>query len=107
MGREYISDLELFLANHLCYVWSWFIIWAVGPKLRHVWPRLVRLYFLVRIKWSFLLMYGLGWPYAAMHNFCACYSYLAKLIELKHLIIESYLHLFQCNYIVLPMYFDI
>ena len=33
-----------------------------------VWPRL---YFLVRIKWSFLLMYGLGWPYAAMNNFCA------------------------------------
>ena len=24
------------------------------------------------LKWSCLVMYGLVWPYTAMHNFCAC-----------------------------------
>ena len=24
------------------------------------------------LKWSCLVMYGLVWPYAAMHDFCAC-----------------------------------
>ena len=29
------------------------------------------MYFLAR---SCLVMYGLVWPYAAMHNFCACFT---------------------------------